>query len=394
MRNSLKCMALATLIALPVSIASGQEKNDGPRRIRIKSVVEDQDDAKSETKIEIRDGKLIIVDGQGNHQEIDVTGANVLSVTQSSSEEIQDGKVEGKSHGKAIIIGRDGKKMEIEFDGPVAVEGLPGLVRGPIQGRAWAHANVAPNTFAGNSEEQVAGLNLFQADSSKFFIGVMAEPVEATLRAQLGLDEGAGLVVRSVTPDSPAAKADLQEHDIILFADDTQLKDIGGLSEVVNQAGSDSKTMTLTLLRRGKEMRVELTPAERPEADLNILAGDLMLPGLGMKEVTGMPLHLDIQRLGPGLLLGAESGEQQEAMQKVHEDMQRAAEEMQVQMKQMQEQFKQSQEQMKRQLEESGEMMKRQMEELEMFRKKTPKGDQKSDSDDSSKSKKSGDGDR
>ena len=42
---------------------------------------------------------------------------------------------------------------------------------------------------------------------SATFLGVETSPVSPTLTAQLGLQEGAGLVVNHVVPDSPAAAA-------------------------------------------------------------------------------------------------------------------------------------------------------------------------------------------
>jgi len=377
MGTSLKLLALATMVALQGSWATGQAKDTATATVKL-SQLPDQDEGKP-TKIEIKDGKLIIIDQNGNHQEIDVMGANVLSVTQSSSEENIDGKIQNKSHGKAIIVGPDGKKTEIEFDGPIALPGMTELKGIPAPGRIRARAGNAPMEFEWKSEALPPGLNFVQGDVSKFFIGVMAVPVEETLRVHLGLDENAGLVVKSVTPDSPAAKAGLQEHDILLFADESQLTDIQSLGKVVDQAGSDSKGMTLTLLRAGKEIRVELSPAERPKADLNLLAGDLMMPGLELGEIPGGKRILrlyDLERLGPGLLFGADGEGQPEAMQQMQEVMKRAAEEMRNQMELMREQIHQSQ----RQLQESSDMMKRQMEELNILKKKAPQGDGKTDS--------------
>ena len=55
----------------------------------------------------------------------------------------------------------------------------------------------------------------------KHWIGMLGGPATPELRAQLDIPEGQGLLVRQVVPDSPAAKAGLQDFDILLKANDT-----------------------------------------------------------------------------------------------------------------------------------------------------------------------------
>lgn len=95
----------------------------------------------------------------------------------------------------------------------------------------------------------------------KFWIGAGCDPVSDTLKAQLNLQ--AGLVVADVLADSPAAKAEIKPHDILLRFGDAKLTDVRQLVELVDKQGA--KAVDVVLLRGGKEQTVSLQPAERPK---------------------------------------------------------------------------------------------------------------------------------
>lgn len=98
--------------------------------------------------------------------------------------------------------------------------------------------------------------------ASEYYIGVLAQPVDGTLRAQLKLPEGQGLVVAQVLPESPAAKAKLQQHDVLLRAGDKPLAAVTDLVSAL-EAGKDKK-LRLEVIREGKKIEVEVTPVKRP----------------------------------------------------------------------------------------------------------------------------------
>jgi hypothetical protein len=101
---------------------------------------------------------------------------------------------------------------------------------------------------------------------SDYWIGVAcdAESLNATLRAQLGLAEGQGLVVTHVVPDSPAAQAGLRENDILLAAGDKPLGKIEDLVAAVDAA--KDQELALELFREGDKITIKVTPLKRPEA--------------------------------------------------------------------------------------------------------------------------------
>ena len=83
------------------------------------------------------------------------------------------------------------------------------------------------------------------------------------VRAQLDLPEKQGLLVVSVVPDSPAAKAGIVRHDVLLRAGDKPLADPRQLVQAI-EATKEGK-LKIELLHDGKPKTVEVTPAKRPE---------------------------------------------------------------------------------------------------------------------------------
>ena len=98
------------------------------------------------------------------------------------------------------------------------------------------------------------------------FLGVETSEVPNVLSEQLGLAKGFGLVVDYVVPDSPAAAAGVQQNDIIKTLNDQILTERDQLAKLI-RSYSEGTTVTLTLLRKGKEekIRVTLTKKEVPQ---------------------------------------------------------------------------------------------------------------------------------
>ena len=90
------------------------------------------------------------------------------------------------------------------------------------------------------------------------FLGVETSNVPRVLSEQMGLPRGFGVVVDSVVPESPAAAAGLQPSDIIRMLNDQIILDPSQLGKLV-RSFADGATVNLTLLRKGKEMKVTVT---------------------------------------------------------------------------------------------------------------------------------------
>jgi hypothetical protein len=89
-------------------------------------------------------------------------------------------------------------------------------------------------------------------------LGIAVERVDGALADQLGLGKGEGLVIAEVKPSSPAERAGLRKHDILLKVNGQALVGPEELRRDV-EAGLKSG-MELEILRRGKRetLKVEL----------------------------------------------------------------------------------------------------------------------------------------
>lgn len=101
------------------------------------------------------------------------------------------------------------------------------------------------------------------------FLGVETRPVNPTLTEQLGLPDGVGLIVRSVSPASPAA-AVLKQHDILTKLNDQLLIETRQLAVLV-RGYKEGDEITLTYVRGGKEAtaKVKLAKHDVPQAMLH-----------------------------------------------------------------------------------------------------------------------------
>jgi hypothetical protein len=95
------------------------------------------------------------------------------------------------------------------------------------------------------------------------WIGVGVAPVPDLLRAHVSLPDAGGVLVEQVVPDSPAAQAGLQRHDILTEADGKLLTDARSLVDAVRAAQDGS--LELKWMRGGRQLVAKVTPAERPQ---------------------------------------------------------------------------------------------------------------------------------
>ena len=113
----------------------------------------------------------------------------------------------------------------------------------------------------GGADEKEGAERAEEARLNEYWLGLGLSELPEIVKEQLGLKQG--LVVDAVVPDSPAAKADLREHDILTKAGDQPLSEPVDLLKVV--ADAKDKELALTVVRGGKERVVKVTPAKRPQ---------------------------------------------------------------------------------------------------------------------------------
>jgi Do/DeqQ family serine protease len=94
-------------------------------------------------------------------------------------------------------------------------------------------------------------------------LGVTVQNVDADMAKSLGLSQVTGAIVSEVQPDSPAAKAGIEEGDVILALDGKPVSSSNGLRNHVAPLGPDA-TVKLTVNRGGASRDVSVTLAELP----------------------------------------------------------------------------------------------------------------------------------
>jgi len=98
---------------------------------------------------------------------------------------------------------------------------------------------------------------------SEYWIGLACLPADDPLRAQLGIDDGRGLLVQNVLPDGPAEKAGIQVYDVLVSAGGKPLGNLQDLIDAVDKAKEGK--LSLELYRGGKLKKVDVTPVKRPD---------------------------------------------------------------------------------------------------------------------------------
>jgi serine protease Do len=96
---------------------------------------------------------------------------------------------------------------------------------------------------------------------SEYYIGVSLEPVDDAFRTQLALPADQGVLISDVVAGSPAEKAGVKKHDIVLELGGKPVASPDALASQV-QAVRDTPT-TLKLLRAGKPLTLAVTGAVR-----------------------------------------------------------------------------------------------------------------------------------
>ena len=94
-------------------------------------------------------------------------------------------------------------------------------------------------------------------------LGVTIQTVSADVAANLGLPAARGAIVSSVAPGSPAEAAGIKRGDVIVALNDQPVVDSNALRNQVASTAPGSN-VSLTLLRDGRDTKVQLKLAELP----------------------------------------------------------------------------------------------------------------------------------
>jgi membrane-associated protease RseP (regulator of RpoE activity) len=93
-------------------------------------------------------------------------------------------------------------------------------------------------------------------------IGVSTMQLTKQLADYFGIGDGKGVLVTSVTDDSPAAKAGLKAGDVITAIDGVQVEGAGDLARGINKKKEGD--VTLTVIRNKNHRTITVTPKDAP----------------------------------------------------------------------------------------------------------------------------------
>jgi hypothetical protein len=119
------------------------------------------------------------------------------------------------------------------------------------------------NPTIGIAPDERQALSNWLVQQERYRIGVTLAEADDTLRQQLRLATGEGLVVTEVVADSPAAQAAVQTHDVLTVLDGRRLTTVDAINAQIQEL--KDKSVELRLLRAGKEISLQIAPRKSSE---------------------------------------------------------------------------------------------------------------------------------
>ncbi len=245
--------------------------------------------------------KIIVLGPDGKKRELDASNAESIVLNQSVKSVVENGEKQTRVQGKVVVIGPDGKRTEFDLAEPLEMGAGARMLMVPgglgrleqMIGGLPLNAKLQKLFVEGKAGLMPGRLQITRGNVGKYMVGVHCNPVTPALRHHLDLSDDVGLIVDAVTENSPAANAGIQQYDILLYANQAALSSVDDLVNAVNKAGDEGLPLSLNLLRKGKEVAVEVEPIDRPATQ------------------AGAPLGFDgVQwnQMGPGIIMAGDTG--------------------------------------------------------------------------------------
>ncbi len=163
---------------------------------------------------------------------------------------------------------------------------------------------------AGNSDFEIEE-EVRVVEEPAYWIGIQGRNIESeVLRTHFQLAADMGIVVEDVVEGSPAEKAGLRRHDIILRANGDAVDNMRVLQDHV-RAGN-GKPLELKIIRLGRSENLVVAPEQRPEQftapnnEFDRFGGQ---EGDIMRQMQGMMQQFGNRNIGPGMIFRGGGGQ-------------------------------------------------------------------------------------
>jgi serine protease Do len=127
-------------------------------------------------------------------------------------------------------------------------------------------------------------------ETHRGWLGVKIQSITEDLAEAYGVKENTGALVATVTPESPAAKAGIQDGDVILRFDGKEVTSMRGLPRLVAQTPI-GKDVEVELLRKGQRTTLKVAVGRLTEEDepVKAVAKEPPKKGKGKKDAEKAP---------------------------------------------------------------------------------------------------------
>ncbi len=155
-----------------------------------------------------------------------------------------------------VIVEFDGKQVADSNDLPRMVASIPVGKTVPV--KLLRGGNAVDREVKVGEMEQKAEV---ASASTRKPLGMTVQNITPEIAKGLGLKSESGILVASVVPGSPAAKADIRSGDVIQQVNKKPVKDVEDFKQKIENA-KDQETMLLLIQRGENTLFAALTPAK------------------------------------------------------------------------------------------------------------------------------------
>lgn len=146
-----------------------------------------------------------------------------------------------------------------------------------------------------NMARQVMSTLMSEGKISRGYLAIIPEDIDEDLAKALKLKSTEGSLVADVTPGGPADRAGIKRGDVIIEFNGKKVKDSTQLRNMVADI-APGKSVDMTLIRNGKEVRAKVRLGERPKGPEEATPSERQ-----PEEQTSKKLGVNIQTLTPDL---------------------------------------------------------------------------------------------